>query len=157
MCRIKIINLVYFCLFMVFSLFVFRIRDYGSSDVDYQIIFRFSAWSFGTLIAVFYFYKYGFNVVSAHELLLIMFLVLALFMLPFSILPLRSFVVLLSYASFYLYIKYIKDRFGDEYLLYAISVAFFIVLFSSYLYYFAFPDLGRHIYWLADVLYISPK
>ncbi|MCE2572805.1 O-antigen ligase family protein [Motilimonas eburnea] len=149
--------MLFFCVFFVFSLFVFRIREYGSSDVDFQIVFRLVAWFGGSTIAALYFYKFGFKVVSNHELLLISFLLLALIMLPFSMLPFRSFVVLLSYTSFYLYIKYVKSRFGDEYLLYSVSVAFFLVICSSYFYYVALPDLGRHIYWLNDVLYVSPR
>lgn len=155
--RIRLFNLFLFSIFIIFSLFVFRIREYGSDSVDFQIVLRLMAWGGGILIAFIYFYKFGFRVSNNHEFLFFSFILLAILMLPFSMLPFRSFVVVLSYAAFYFYFKYVKSRFGDDFLLYSISLSFFIVVCFSYFYYLALPDLGRHIYWLNDVLFVSPR
>ena len=126
--RVRLFNLFLFSMFIIFSLFVFRIREYGSDSVDFQIVLRLMAWGGGILIAFIYFYKFGFRVSNNHELLFVAFILLAILMLPFSMLPFRSFVVVLSYAAFYFYFKYVKSRFGDDFLLYSISLSFFIVI-----------------------------
>ena len=55
--RVRLFNLFLFSMFIIFSLFVFRIREYGSDSVDFQIVLRLMAWGGGILIAFIYFYK----------------------------------------------------------------------------------------------------
>lgn len=157
MLSVKLSNIIGFTLFVIFTLFVFRIREYGSDQVDFQIIFRVLGWVSACFISVLYFRRFRFSVNSRLEAAFIAFSFFSLLMIPFSLIPLRSGIVLLSYFSFYIYFKCVLSRFGLEYLLKCLVISFSVVLFFSYFYYFFMPDLGRHIYWLNDELYQSPR
>lgn len=157
MTRIQKFNSIIFTIFLIFSLFVFRIREYGSDELDFQIFLRLIAWLVGLGLPIFYFSKFKFRFTGHHERLLVGFFSLAIIMLPLSLVPTRSLIVILSYISFYSYFKYVHSRFGESVLLKFIVYAFFVVTVASYGYYFFIPDLGRHIYWLNDVLYVSPR
>ncbi|USD67034.1 O-antigen ligase family protein [Vibrio sp. SCSIO 43136] len=145
-----------YLLFTVFSIFVFRIREYGSETVDFQILFRLMSWG-GSFLFAFYVFSRNAIELNRHEKLLVLFFVLGFLLLPFSIAPARSFINLLSYIAFYLMLKSLDTRLGTFGMLKVVLYSFAFCTICSIVYYYLIPTLGRHIYWLSGMLYVSPR
>ncbi len=157
--RRKSFDLCTLIFIVIGSLFVFRIREYGSEAVDFQIIIRLLAWGAAAALPIAYFIRHNYNwgIINNHELFLVLFFLLGFVMIPFSENAFRSSIVLFSYISIYLYIKYLYLRYSDDFVISGIVIAFSVVVICSIFYYLFLPDLGRHIYWYDDELFVSKR
>ncbi len=139
------------------ALMVLRIREYASTDLDFQAFLRLLSWGGTLFITGMAFVKHGWKWINQHDYLLGLFLILALALVPFSVDPVRTLMTVISYGSFYLGIRFLYLRYGLDGVIVTLGCAGGVLLVLSYFYYFFLPELGRHIYWFDSVLLVSSR
>lgn len=155
--KTEFLHTSYLTIFVAMLIFVFRIREYGSNDFDFQIILRLFAISIAIIYSTLFFKKSGFRIANKSEFLLILFILISFIFLPFSIDYTRSVIVIFSFVSVYLLFKVFSQTLNQLLFLKVIMNFCLFTSIMSFLFYFLFPELGRHIYWYENEIYTSPR
>lgn len=152
-----LVKKIEFFIFLCLSVFVYRLRMYGDTTLDFQVVMRLFSWGYVIFVSFFFFFRRGFFIRGGHEVILVFFLSLSVLYLPFSVAFERSLVAVFSYFAFYLYLKMLFESFS-------FCDVISIVLFGccggillSFIFYFFIPDVGRHAYWLDGQFYVSSR
>lgn len=143
----------YFKLFFALALFttisVFRIREYGSANIDYQILIKTISWlSFGGL-GIVVLARYGWQKIHASEAFSLMLFVFFLISFSYSSLPSRTFIISIMFIAIWIGLRSFVNIFTTNQVLAQTKLVLLIFLLASVFVYLFIPELGRQGTWFA--------
>lgn len=141
----------------IFAVFIlestFRIRGYDEKSVDFQVLLKLASWCL--LLFVPFLARGG----ARHKVKWTyssLFLGILLLWLAVSCLispnPAYSFVAIFSLLSFFVGIRWIISRYGEEFVALCVVHAVTLICIGSFIVYFLNPEVGRTYVWISGRL-----
>ncbi len=136
---------------------VFRIRDYGDKDVDFQVIIKIALWVTVAAVALIHARKWIGLVLQPVNLPWIMFLFWLLATAAISPNPTYTLVSAFTVLASVLFCAYIFSVFDAISVFITILVATVLFCIVSIIVYFAIPEFGHYVYWVNQERFVSPR
>jgi exopolysaccharide production protein ExoQ len=137
-------------LFLVFFLIdsSFRLRDFDDKEVDFQVIIKILIMAASFVVGSIYLLHQNFY---KKYYIYIAFFVYIFATSLWSINPLYTLSVGLSYVSYFIFITFFINYYGIRLFVSTVSSSLFLFFIVSYVLYIFVPDLGRYVLWIDDI------